>query len=59
MQGFFYALEAPMSFVDAKNKNGEIQTVPEHYLEVFPDQFKAVAPAKPSTPAKADTKKES
>lgn len=47
-----------MSFVDAKNKNGEIQTVPEHYLEDFSDQFKAVAPAPKSTPAKADTKKE-
>jgi len=45
-----------MSFVDVNNKNGEVQTVPEHYLEAFPDQFKPVA-AKP-TPAKADTKKE-
>lgn len=48
-----------MAFVDAKNQNGEIQTVPEHYLTDFPDQFKAVAPAPQSTPAKADTKKES
>lgn len=48
-----------MAFVDVKNKNGEVQTVPEHYLESFPDQFKPAAPAKPSTPAKADTKKES
>ena len=48
-----------MAFVDVKNKNGEVQTVPEHYLESFADQFKPVAPAKPSTPAKADTKKES
>jgi hypothetical protein len=48
-----------MAFVDVKNKNGEVQTVPEHYLDVFPDEFKAVAPAPKSTPAKADTKKES
>lgn len=48
-----------MSFVDARNVHGEVQTVPEHFLEAFPDQFKAVAPARPSTPAKADTKKES
>lgn len=47
-----------MAFVDAVNKNGEIQTVPEHYLKSFPDQFKKVSAAKPSTPAKADTKKE-
>lgn len=46
-----------MSFVDAKNKNGEIQTVPEHYLESFPDQFKPVEPAKPA--AKSAPKKES
>jgi hypothetical protein len=45
-------------FVDVENKNGEIQTVPEHYLESFPDQFKPVGPAKKSTAAKADTKKE-
>lgn len=46
-------------FVDVENKNGEIQTVPEHYLKSFPDQFKKVGPAPKSTPAKADTKKES
>ena len=46
-------------FIDVENNNGEIQTVPEHYLESFPDQFKKVSAAKPSTPAKADTKKES
>ncbi|MDQ0679083.1 hypothetical protein QFZ30_002465 [Arthrobacter pascens] len=45
-------------FVDVKNKNGEIQTVPESYLEDFPGEFKLVEPAKSSTPAKADTKKE-
>ena len=48
-----------MTFIDAENKNGEIQTVPEHYLEAFSDQFKPVAPAPKSTAAKADTKKES
>lgn len=48
-----------MAFVDVENKNGEIQTVPEHYLEAFPDEFKAPRPAPKSTPAKADTKKES
>jgi hypothetical protein len=48
-----------MAFVDVKNKNGEIQTVPEHYLETFSDQFKLAGPAPKSTPAKADTKKES
>lgn len=47
-----------MAFVDVKNKNGEVQTVPEHFLEVFKDQFKPVTPTK-STAAKADTKKES
>ena len=46
-----------MAFVDAENKNGEIQTVPEHYLKAFPDQFKPVEPAKPA--AKSATKKES
>lgn len=46
-----------MAFVEAKNKNGEVQIVPEHYLEVFPDEFKPVT--KTTTPAKADTKKES
>jgi hypothetical protein len=64
MAGFLFALlEALMSFVDAKNVRGEIQTVPEHYLTDFPDQFKPVEPepvdsAKSPTPAKADTKKE-
>jgi hypothetical protein len=48
-----------MSFVDAKNKNGEVQTVPEHYLDAFPEQFKPVTPTKSTTPAKADTNKES
>lgn len=47
-----------MAFVDVKNKNGEVQTVPEHYLESFPGQFKLDGPAPKSTPAKADTKKE-
>lgn len=45
-----------MAFIDAKNKNGEVQTVPEHYLEAFPDQFKPVEPVK--TAAKSATKKE-
>jgi hypothetical protein len=47
-----------MAFVDVKNKNGEVQTVPEHFLDVFKDQFKPVTQIK-STAAKADTKKES
>lgn len=55
-----------MSFVDAKNVHGEVQTVPAHYLEAFPDQFSPVdseesAPTetKPTPPAKAATSKES
>lgn len=50
-----------MSFVDAKNVHGEVQTVPEHYLTDFPDQFKPLdSEPKPSTPpAKAATSKES
>lgn len=47
-----------MSFVDALNKRGEVQAVPEHFLSVFPEQFKPV-PAAKSTPAKADNHKES
>ena len=47
-----------MALVDVENKNGEVQTVPEHYLEAFPDQFKPVTPTKTTT-AKAATKKES
>lgn len=53
-------------FVDAINLRGEVQTVPEHYLEAFPDQFKPVdsqesAPTdtKSTPPAKAATSKES
>jgi len=46
-----------MAFVDVKNKNGEVQTVPEHYLDAFSDQFKPVTPTKTTT-AKADNKKE-
>ena len=48
-----------MAFVDVKNKNGEVQTVPEHFLESFPDQFKPVAPTKNIPAAKTATKKES
>lgn len=47
-----------MAFVDVVNQRGEIQTVPEHYLTEFPDQFKPADSAKSPTPAKADTKKE-
>lgn len=54
-----------MAFVDAKNVHGEVQTVPEHYLTDFPDQFSPVDSAEsattesPATSAKAATKKES
>lgn len=49
-----------MSFVDAKNVRGEVQTVPEHYLTDFPDQFQPLTePTKPTPPAKAATSKES
>jgi hypothetical protein len=55
-----------VSFVDAKNQRGEIQTVPEHYLEAFPDQFRPVdstesvtSESKSTPPAKAATSKES
>lgn len=58
-----------MAFVDAKNVRGEIQTVPEHYLADFPDQFTPVESAEsaapetptetPSTSAKAAKAKES
>jgi len=48
-----------MAFVDVKNKNGEVQTVPEHYLDTFSGEFKPVTPTKSTTAAKADTKKES
>lgn len=55
-----------MSFVDAKNQRGEVQTVPEHFLTDFPDQFTAVDSAestptesKSTPPAKAATSKES
>jgi hypothetical protein len=52
-----------MSFIDALNVRGEVQTVPAHFLTEFPDQFKPVLPEsapKPTTPpAKAATTKES
>lgn len=51
-----------MSFVDAENLRGEVQTVPEHYLTSFPDQFKPITSdpePKPTPPAKAATVKES
>lgn len=56
-----------MSFVDAKNQRGEVQTVPAHYLTDFPDQFSpvdseesaATGSAKSTPPAKAATSKES
>jgi hypothetical protein len=50
-----------MSFVDAKNVHGEVQTVPEHFLEAFPDQFKPLTESIPipTPPAKAATSKES
>ena len=55
-----------MSFVDAKNQRGEIQTVPAHYLTDFPDQFSpvdseesATPESKSTPPAKAATSKES
>lgn len=49
-----------MSFVDAKNVRGEVQTVPEHYLTDFPDQFKPLdSKPTPTPPAKAATSKES
>ena len=55
-----------MAFVDAKNVHGEIQTVPEHYLIDFPDQFSpadseesAPIETKSTPPAKAATSKES
>lgn len=54
-----------MAFVDVVNQRGEIQTVPEHYLTDFPDQFRPVEPesepvdsAKSPTPAKAEKAKE-
>lgn len=46
-----------MSFVDAKNERGEIQTIPEHWLTVFPGQFTSITPAKPAPPVKADNAK--
>jgi hypothetical protein len=49
-----------MSFVDAINLRGEIQTVPEHFLTDFPDQFKVPdSEPKQTPPAKAATSKES
>jgi hypothetical protein len=48
-----------MSFVDAINSHGEVQTVPAHWLESFAGQFTPIPPAKPTPPAKADTPKES
>lgn len=55
-----------MASVDAKNVRGEIQTVPEHYLTDFPDQFQPVdseesdpTVTKSTPPAKAATSKES
>jgi hypothetical protein len=56
---FSYALEASMSFVDARNSRGEIQVVPEHFLTDFPDQFKPLEPEKAPQPAKAEKPKES
>jgi hypothetical protein len=56
---FSFALEASMSFVDARNSRGEVQTVPEHFLAEFPDQFKPLEPEKASQPAKAEKPKES
>jgi hypothetical protein len=47
-----------MSFVDAINQRGEVQAVPAHYLEAFPDQFKPVDSAKSPAPAKAEKTKE-
>ena len=53
-----------MAFVDAKNVHGEIQTVPEHFLTDFPDQFTPAdseesTTTKSTPPAKAATSKES
>ncbi len=50
-----------MSFVDARNVHGEVQTVPEHFLTDFPDQFKPLTESTPTPtpPAKAATSKES
>lgn len=49
-----------MSFVDALNVRGEVQTVPAHFLDAFPDQFKPIeSEPKPTPPAKAVTSKES
>lgn len=55
-----------MAFVDAKNVHGEIQTVPEHFLTDFPDQFtpadspeSATTDTKSTPPAKAAISKES
>jgi hypothetical protein len=66
MGAFFMPWRRPMSFVDAKNLRGEVQTVPEHYLTDFPDQFKPIVPepveSEPThknPPAKAATSKES
>jgi hypothetical protein len=58
-----------MSIIDARNKRGEIQTIPNHWLASFPEQFSplnvpaapaapAATPKKPSTPAKAGSNKE-
>jgi len=47
-----------MSFVDAFNQRGEVQTIPAHWLESFKGQFTLVPPAKPTPPAKADNQKE-
>jgi hypothetical protein len=43
-----------MSFVDAKNQRGEIQTVPEHYLTDFPDQFESVDSEESTAPESQD-----
>jgi hypothetical protein len=63
-----------MSFVDVRNSNGEIQTVPEHFLIDFPEQFEPVeesteaapettgptpVPTTTSAPSKAEKTKES
>jgi len=45
-----------MSFVDAINSRGEVQAVPEHYLTVFPDQFKPVPSKEPVKPEVKEAK---
>lgn len=43
-----------MAFVDAKNLRGEIQTVPEHYLTDFPDQFESLDSEESTAPESQD-----